>query len=116
MKLGRVCVEAVSRSTITDQPNGYFFKEYLVDLDDKNMVKIYKKIARQDVWDETVSMAFSDGGFYGCSSYPDAEIKVRATSNRNGSKFKFNEKELNKSYKYLKSFDKEDLEELMIAW
>jgi hypothetical protein len=40
MKLGRVCVESQSRSTVTDYVNGYFFQEYLVDMDDKNMVKM----------------------------------------------------------------------------
>jgi ssDNA-binding Zn-finger/Zn-ribbon topoisomerase 1 len=116
MKLGRVCVESQSRSTVTDYVNGYFFQEYLVDMDDKNMVKMYKKIAQQEAWDEAVSLACGEGDFYGCSSYPDSEIKVWATSNKRGSKLKFNQKELNKSYKFLKSLSKDTVEELMAAW
>jgi hypothetical protein len=116
MKIGRVCVKSISRSTVTDEENGYFFKEYIVDLEDKDMVKTYKRIASQDAWEKAISIAYQEGEFYGCSSYPDADIKVKATSDRRGSNFQFNEKELNKSYKYIKSLSKRCLEELEMTW
>jgi hypothetical protein len=116
MKIGRVCVKSTSISTVTDEENGYFFKEYIVDLDDKKMVKIYKKIAAQDAWEKAIDIAYHEGEFYECSSYPDADIKVRATSDRRGSNFQFNEKELNKSYKYMNSLSKRCLKELNVAW
>jgi len=107
MKLGRVCVKSTSISTVTDNYNGYFYQEYLVDMDNRQMVKFYKKFAEQEAWDEAITLACKEGEFYGCSSYPDNKSKVWATSNRNNSKLKFTEKAFDKSYKFFQRYKKE---------
>lgn len=110
LKLGRVCVESLSISTVTDDYNGSFIQEYLVNLNDKKMVKFYKKFAEQEAWDQAVSIAFGEGEEYGCSSYPDNRSKVWATSNKHNSKLKFNKKALDKSYKFMQKILDEDQE------
>jgi hypothetical protein len=109
MKLGRLCIDSESISTITDQPNGHFFKEYLVDLDNDEMVELCAKVAKQEAWDEACSLANEEGGFHGCSSYPSNDYSVWVTKSRRGSKLKYDEKSLKKSLAYMNKYDEDDL-------
>jgi hypothetical protein len=78
MRLGRVIVYSESYSTVHGEFNGLFCEEYLVDLDDKEMVEQYCEYASQQAWDHAIEKAMKEMKFFECSSYPDNDCKFSA--------------------------------------
>lgn len=110
MRLGRVIVHSESYSTVNGEFNGLFCKEYLVDLDDKEMVEQYCEYASQQAWDHAIEKAMEEMNFFECSSYPDNDCKIFCTEDRNSSRLKYDEKSLERSKKRIKKILDEERE------
>ena len=102
MRLGRVIVSSKSYSTVHGNQNGSFYREYLVDLHDMEMVDQYCDYASQAAWDYAVDRAMEDMKDYDCSAYPDNECNVWFTEDRTKSRLKYDEQSLERSKKRIK--------------
>ena len=110
MRLGRVIVSSESYSTVHGNPNGSFYKEYLVDLHDMEMVEQYCEHASQEAWDDAIVKAMEEMEHFDCSSYPDNDCEVWFTEDRTDSKLKYDEQSLEESKKYIKEILDEERE------
>ncbi len=110
MRLGRVIVRSKSYSTVHGNINGSFYREYLVNLHDMEMVDQYCEYASQQAWDYAIKKAMEDMEHYGCSAYPEHKCKVWFTEDRTKSKLKYDEQSLEKSKNRIKKILDEERE------
>ena len=110
MRLGRVIVRSKSYSTVHGNINGSFYREYLVDLRDMEMVDQYREYASQQAWDYAIKKAMEDMEHYGCSAYPEHKCKVWLTEDRTKSRLKYDEQSLEKSKNRIKKILDEERE------